>query len=84
MTLRSDLHGGGFLYIRAYYKVPAQRGGRVRYRGKPGRILSTTGHYLWLMLDGETRRTGPCHPTWEMEYLPAPPVSQETKEAQDQ
>jgi hypothetical protein len=70
---RSDLGGSGFEYIRAYYRVPAARGVRVRYSGmgpaREGVIISASGQYLWLRFDGETRRSGPYHPTWEMEYL---------------
>ncbi len=63
--------------IRAYYGVPAKRGGRVRYvscdgRSQEGAIVSSDGQYVWLRFDGMRRRWGPFHPTWRLEYLDAP------------
>jgi len=59
-------------YIRSQYKVPAKRGGRVRYTGgaepKEGAITSVNGAHLNIRMDGETT-TGKYHPTWEIEYL---------------
>jgi hypothetical protein len=57
-----------FEYVRRYYHVPAKRGGRVLFRGKPARITSGNGHYIRIRMDGE-RRSIIVHPTWEMEYL---------------
>jgi hypothetical protein len=57
-----------FEYVRRAYNVPAKRGGRVLFRGKPGRITSGNGHYIRIRMDGE-RRSIIVHPTWEMEYL---------------
>jgi len=60
-------------YIRNYYGVPAQRGGRVRYTGgrhpQLGTITGSEGQYLTIQLDGQ-RHSMPYHPTWEIEYLP--------------
>lgn len=55
-------------YIRRYYKVPAEKGARVRFEGKAGTILSgASGPYLRVRLDGEKwART--YHPTWHLEY----------------
>jgi hypothetical protein len=58
--------------LRSYYGVPAKRGGRVAYtwNGRSeGTILSACDHKLWIRFDGETRRQGPFHPTWQIEYL---------------
>ena len=56
-------------YIRETYKVPAKRGGRVRYQGKSlGTITSARGPHLRIRLDGE-KRPGIYHPTWKIEYL---------------
>lgn len=59
-------------YIRKYYKVPAKRGGRVRYTGRDKPILGTiraARHgYLRIQLDGEAY-AGIFHPTWELEYI---------------
>jgi hypothetical protein len=61
-------------YIRKTYGVPAKRGARVRFtpdtRDKPhdGRIMSASGQYLRVKLEGYTRPCL-CHPTWQLEYL---------------
>ncbi|ACI12693.1 hypothetical protein PBI_EISH_80 [Mycobacterium phage Eish] len=62
---------GGFDWIRSTYRVPAKRGMRVVFDGRPGRILSVDGPYLMLHLDSDPKnlRTR-VHPTWRMEYLP--------------
>lgn len=63
--------GGGrlsFEYVRRYYGVPAKRGCRVVWDGKPGRLTSGNGHYVRVLLDGE-RRPRIVHPTWHMEYV---------------
>ncbi|ABD58287.1 hypothetical protein M609_gp078 [Mycobacterium phage Job42] len=61
---------GGFDWIRSNYGVPAKRGMRVIFDGRPGRIVSVDGPYLMLHLDGDPWdwRTR-VHPTWRMEYL---------------
>ena len=46
-------------YIRKYYNVPAKLNGRVRYKGKEGRITGATGAYLKIKLDGE--KISYCH-----------------------
>jgi hypothetical protein len=60
-------------YIRSYYGVPAQPGGRVRYSGgrypMEGTIDDAQGAYLMIRLDGQ-RHAMPYHPTWKIEYLP--------------
>ena len=58
-----------FDYIRNTYKVPAKRGSRVKFKGRPGRVTSADGAYVNLRLDGDDKTTGPYHPTWEMEWL---------------
>lgn len=59
-------------YIRNYYRVPAKRGGRVRYTGgkspRTGTIKSARHGYLRIVLDGD-KHAGVFHPTWELEYL---------------
>lgn len=56
-------------YIRTRYGVPAKRGGRIRFQGKPGVITSARPGEarLNIRLDGD-KHTLPVHPTWEMEY----------------
>jgi hypothetical protein len=55
--------------IRDRYGVPASRGARVKFQGRPMFILSADGHHLWLRDTNAGRRVGPCHPLWEMDYL---------------
>lgn len=59
-------------YIRDLYGVAARRGGRVWFDSGLGlreaRILSARGGYLYLRFLGESRRRGPFHPTWKIEY----------------
>lgn len=56
-------------WVRQYYGVPAKRGGKVLFEGRPAVITSTRGPHLRIRLDGE-RRSIPIHPTWEVVYLP--------------
>lgn len=55
-------------YIRTHYAVPAKRGGRVEYEGKPGVITGTRDAHLRIRLDGE-KHSLPYHPTWHIKYL---------------
>lgn len=57
-------------YIRDTYRVPAKRGGRVEFQGRPGTITSTDGARLRVRLDGD-RRNVILHPTWEVTYADA-------------
>lgn len=69
-------------YIRSYYNVPAKRGARVRYNGKPGVIVGSNGARLKIRLDGE-RSAKAYHPMWHIEYIesarPAPAGSEESE-----
>lgn len=63
-------------YIRAHYRVPAKRGGRVEYTGDRGRyrngkITGARGGSLLIRLDGE-ERPSVFHPTWKIRYLQEP------------
>jgi hypothetical protein len=70
-----ESHGRlSFEYVRRYYGVPAKRGARVVWDGKPGRLTSGNGHYVRVLLDGE-RRPRIVHPTWHMVYEPLAAVS---------
>jgi hypothetical protein len=55
-------------YVRAHYRVPARRGGRVVVDGTPGVITGFDQQYLSVRLAG-TRRSVPVHPTWRVTYL---------------
>lgn len=50
-----------FDYIRNYYGVPAKRGGKIEYEGKPGVITGTSGPHLMVRLDG-AKHSLPYHP----------------------
>lgn len=59
-------------WVRSVYSVPAKRGGRVRFDGQSGRIVSAVGGHLMLHLDGTpASERVRVHPTWRMEYLDA-------------
>jgi hypothetical protein len=49
-------------YIREYYKVPAFKGHKISYRGKPGVIIGASGPHVKIRLDGE-KSSGAYHPT---------------------
>lgn len=59
-------------YIRRYYDVPAWRGQRVMWRGRPGKIVSSSGPHIRVRLDDHPH--GACvilHPKEdELTYLP--------------
>lgn len=65
-------------YVRAYYGVPARRGGRLRLttwngQTRDGTIVSSPGAYIGVRFDDDTsRRTCILHPTCGIEYLPWP------------
>lgn len=62
-----------FQYIQEYYGVPAEVGRRVEYTGdkdsKQGVIVEENGQYIFIHFDGDKKRKGPFHPTWELKYL---------------
>lgn len=54
-------------YIRAFYSVPAQIGGRVRlFDGTEGVIVGADEGRLLIECDSVI---GHYHPTWQIEYL---------------
>lgn len=57
-------------YIRRNYKVPALKGGKVKFEDKPGTIVGARGAHLRIKLDGESKAKI-YHPTWHIEYLEA-------------
>jgi hypothetical protein len=82
----ADRQHGDLRHIRAYYRLEERRGirvglgMRVRYGGRPGTVVDTSGQYLIVRLDGVAFPV-PCHATSGMEYetadgwvsaLPAP------------
>jgi hypothetical protein len=65
-----------FDYVRRAYGVPAKRGLRVTVDGRPGVITRGYGGRIRVRFDGE-RRSVKCHPTWRVDYDPAPPSPEE-------
>lgn len=59
----------GMRRIRDYYRVPAKRGMRVVFDGKPGLITSAcrTSMHLFFRADG-AKRSVRIHPTWHVDY----------------
>lgn len=57
-----------FDYINSHYGLKVKKGDRVKMQGKPGTITGAGNMYLLIMFDGE-KKSLPCHPTWEMEFL---------------
>lgn len=57
----------GLAYIRAFYGVPAQVGGRVTIDGKRGMIAGADGGHLRVLLDVDAS-TVYAHPTWNVVY----------------
>lgn len=58
-------------YIRDHYKVPAKRGGMVRFTHLGeyfGTIKSARDGHLRILLD-DRKKTQSFHPTWNIEYL---------------
>jgi hypothetical protein len=56
--------------IRDRYGVPAYRGARIEYEGRPGIITASSGQHLRLCLDdSHGASTGPYHPLWHIDYL---------------
>lgn len=59
-------------WVRRNYRVPAKRGGRVRFCGNEEPIegtITSASHYLRVRPDGQPRRRLLLHPTWCVEYL---------------
>jgi hypothetical protein len=79
----SDQGDGGVMddngqYIRDHYAVPADRGRRILFRGKPGVIVGFDDARLVVVLRGSSEPV-PMHPTWEVDYsdevVPVDPLS---------
>lgn len=54
-------------WVREHYAVPAKRGGRLRFLGVEGTIISAIHQNLRVRMDDG--RTVTLHPTWKVEYL---------------
>jgi hypothetical protein len=63
--------GGAMESIRLHYGVPAFRGRRVKFEGRPATITSAIRNtYLRLRFDGQSQTHHYVfHPLWEIDYL---------------
>lgn len=66
---------GTFEYIKSTYKVPAEIGREILYKGdkkgeRKGIIVEDRGNYIGVnFYDSKPENVVPLHPTWEVEYL---------------
>ncbi len=61
-----------FEWFRRQYGVPARRDAKVKFQGRPAKVVGTRGQYLRLKFDDHDRvNRGHFHPTWEMEWVDA-------------
>lgn len=59
-----------FDYIKANYKVPAQRFREVNINKEKGVIVGVRNAYLLVVFYNKKDKTPlPCHPTWNVDYL---------------
>lgn len=58
-------------YVRRCYHVPAYVGVRVKVKDREGVLVAprSSDQYVHIRFNGETRVTGPFHPTDGVEYL---------------
>lgn len=57
-------------YIREHWQVPAKRGMRIKFRGRPATITGSRDALLLVRFDDDDKWLGPMrvHPTWEIEW----------------
>jgi hypothetical protein len=64
-----------FEYIKSIYKVPAEIGREILYKGdkkgeRKGIIVEDRGNYIGVnFYDAKPENVVPLHPTWKVEYL---------------
>lgn len=59
-----------FEYVKEYYGVPAEKGRRITFYGKPGIIVADRGNYIGVTFDDqEPGEISNVHPTDNVEYL---------------
>jgi hypothetical protein len=68
MVKRQSASDAALEYIRDYYRVPAFKGAKVKFKGIEAVIKGGKGQYLDLAFTDKSMN-GPYHPTWEIEYL---------------
>lgn len=71
-------------YIKDYYKVPAEVGRRIEYKGeREGVIVAGQDQYIEVVFDGKKRtQSVTLHPTWEIKYLGKGKVPKYTRSQQ--
>jgi hypothetical protein len=74
LTCRDARREEMFRWVRSHYDVPCSMDLPVRFDGKDGRIVGTTGgHLLLAMADGTKAQV---NPKWRMEYPVAAEAAQ--------
>jgi hypothetical protein len=68
---------GEFDYVNNYYSLNLRRGLRLKFtdkpeagsnKGKTGTVARGDGQYIYILVDGNLKPTGPFHPTSEIVY----------------
>jgi hypothetical protein len=68
---------GEFDHVNTYYGLSLRRGLRLKFgeergsgttAGKGGTVARGDGQYIYILVDGDLKPTGPFHPTWNITY----------------
>ena len=67
---------GEFEYVNGAYGLNLRRGLRLKFgqkagaerAGKSGTVAKGDGQYVYILVDGDLKPSGPFHPTWEIVY----------------
>lgn len=67
-----------FDHVNQYYGLKLRRGLRLKFsdkpeagnhaRGKGGTVARGDGQYIYILIDGDLKPSGPFHPTSEITY----------------
>ena len=57
-----------FDYINKSYGLKIKRGTRVKMQGQEGKVTGVRNAHVLILFDDQ-KKSVPCHPTWEMEYI---------------
>jgi hypothetical protein len=55
-------------YINKTYGLNVEKGSKLKFIGFRATVVGSTGSRLIIQYDATGKRTGPIHPTWEIEY----------------
>ena len=65
--------------IRDVYQVPAKRGMRIKFEGRPATIVGERNARLRIEFDDEEGAVYSAHPTYNIEYPGTKPEREETE-----